>query len=141
MSDRGKKQNAEEVLDNLARIMSESDPEEKATDGPNESAYIERAMSIVNDWRQSRIVSEGRKKQKRFQEFAARIRELITSGFDENAVTDIGSVNAAAQVAFYRNLKELSKQDAASAEYDKELLRLWSEFCEDTEVENGNGGK
>lgn len=130
MSREKDKLSAGDMLRNLAKVLSEPEPGDTGKPQAGEVAFLERAMGIVNDWRRERILSKGREKQRRFSEFAQTVRELLRSGIDRTAASEVRQVNPASQGAFYRRLDKLSKQDMASAELDQELLRLWSEFCD-----------
>jgi hypothetical protein len=133
MSREKDKLSAGDVLRNLAKVLSEPEPGDTGKPQAGEEAFLERAMGIVDDWRRERILNKGREKQKRFSEFAQAVRGLLKSRINRTVASEVKHVNPALQGAFYRRLEKLSKQDAASAELEKELLRLWSEFCESSE--------
>jgi hypothetical protein len=134
MTDDKKHLSAEEKLNNLAMILSEQDADEQVEITIEEQKFLERAMSLIGDWRHEYMMEEARRKKTLFERFAEPLREAIRlareSGRQIDLKTTEPSLQAAATGTFFRKLEQITQSDLDGAALDGELLKLFTELCE-----------
>ncbi|MBK7143599.1 MAG: hypothetical protein IPH75_16170 [bacterium] len=124
--------NAEEKLNNLTKILCETNPEEVRELTDEEQRFIQKAMTLVYDWRHGYLMDEGRRRQSIFESFAEPIRKGIVAARNSGGRFDIktSGLQLAASGTWFRKLEQISQSDIEGAALDDELLKLFDELDE-----------
>jgi len=137
----GKKKpiSSEEKLNNLAMILSEQDPDEKPELSKEDQQFLERAMTLIREWRHEYMIEEGRRKKRLFERFAEPLRKQIALARETGRELDLASSDSQLKLALtgthFRKLQEITKSDLVGAALDDELLKLFAEVGESLDEE------